>query len=207
FLPNAVIAAIIIVAVYGLIDIKEAVYLFSIKKLDGWTWVITFIGTLIIGIEQGILVGFVFSIIVFIARSAYPNIAELGLLKEKNVFRNIERYPEAQSKSNTLILRIDSSLYFANMNVIEEKICKRVNDEQYIQTVILDFSGVNSIDAIAISSLENMMENCQQENVDLLFSGIKEPVMDLLDKADWNTKFGNRIGHISIEQALKSIEV
>lgn len=207
FLPNAVLAAIIIVAVYSLIDIKEAIYLFSIKRLDGWTWVITFIGTLIIGVEQGILVGFAFSIIVFIARSAYPHIAELGLLKAKNVYRNIERYPEAQCKSNTLILRIDSSLYFANMNFIEESICKRVGEAQHIRTVILDFSSVNSIDAIAISSLENMMENCQQKNIELLFSGIKGPVMDLLDKADWNTKFGNKIGHISVEQALKSIEV
>ncbi|WP_319592809.1 SulP family inorganic anion transporter [Salicibibacter halophilus] len=62
YLPHAVLAAIIIVAVYGLIDIKEVKHLFKIRSVDGWTWIITFAATLVIGIEQGILIGVAFSI-------------------------------------------------------------------------------------------------------------------------------------------------
>ncbi|WP_353626445.1 SulP family inorganic anion transporter [Bacillus sp. JCM 19041] len=77
YLPQAVLAAIIMVAVYSLIDIKEAKRLFRVKKADGWTWVLTFLATLLLGIEQGIFIGIAFSFAVFIWRSAYPH--ELGI--------------------------------------------------------------------------------------------------------------------------------
>lgn len=86
YLPNTVLAAIIMVAVYGLIDFKEAKGLFKVHKLDGGTWAVTFIATLFIGIEQGILAGLAFSLVVFIARSAYPHMAELGFFKKRRGF-------------------------------------------------------------------------------------------------------------------------
>ncbi|MGI8866020.1 MAG: SulP family inorganic anion transporter, partial [Rubrobacteraceae bacterium] len=114
YLPNAVLAAIVMVAVYGLIDFMEPVKLFKVKKVDGWTLLITFAATLLIGIEQGILVGVAFSLALFIWRSAYPHTTEVGYLPEEDVFRNVTRYPEAQTFPNTLVVRVDASLYFAN---------------------------------------------------------------------------------------------
>src|SRR5699024_11190234 len=121
YMPQAVLAAIIMVAVYGLIDLKEARHLFKVRSADGWIWAVTFLATLLIVIEQGILIGLAFSLIVFIARSAYPHVAELGYLPEKNVFRNIQRYPEAEVDPEVLIFRVDASLYFANMTFLEDK--------------------------------------------------------------------------------------
>jgi sulfate permease, SulP family len=80
YLPNAVLAAIVMVAVYGLINVAEARHLFRLKPVDGWTLVLTFAATLFIGIEQGILIGAAFSLLVFIWRSAYPHVATLGWL-------------------------------------------------------------------------------------------------------------------------------
>ncbi|WP_017726107.1 SulP family inorganic anion transporter [Halalkalibacterium ligniniphilum] len=205
YLPNAVLAAIIMVAVYSLIDLKEARHLFKIRSIDGWTWVITFIATLTIGIEQGILIGVAFSLLVFIGRSAYPHVAELGYVKEKNVFRNIHRYPEAQIDPEVMIFRIDASLYFANMNFLEDTLCKRVVEKPHVKWVLLDFSGVNSIDAVAIHSLEEIMESCGKGDIHFLFAGVKGPVMDVLKKAGWETKYGNKLEHASIEQALTAI--
>nr|AFV25784.1 sulfate transporter [Alkalihalobacillus alcalophilus ATCC 27647 = CGMCC 1.3604] len=205
YLPNAVLAAIIMVAVYSLIDVKEAKHLFKIKSVDGWTWVITFIATLTIGIEQGILIGVVFSLLVFIVRSAYPHVAELGYLQEEKVFRNIKRYPEAKVDPEVMIFRVDASLYFANMTFLEDKLCERVGEKPETKWIILDFSGVNSIDAVAIHSLEEIMESCRKGDIAFLFAGIKGPVMDLLKKANWDKKYGENLRHLSVEHALKAI--
>ncbi len=205
YLPNAVLAAIIMVAVYSLVDVKEAKHLFKIKSVDGWTWVITFIATLTIGIEQGILIGVVFSLLVFIVRSAYPHVAELGYLQEENVFRNIKRYPEAKVDPEVMIFRVDASLYFANMTFLEDKLCERVGEKPETKWIILDFSGVNSIDAVAINSLEEIMESCRKGEIAFLFAGIKGPVMDLLKKANWDKKYGENLRHLSVEHAFKAI--
>ena len=204
YLPNSVLAAIIMVAVYSLIDVKEAKYLFKVKNVDGWTWVITFIATLAIGIEQGILIGVAFSLIVFIWRSAYPHVAELGYLPGENVFRNISRYPEAKVDPEVTIFRIDASLYFANMTFLEDKLCKQVAEIPQTKWIILDLSGVNSIDAVAIHSLEDIIEQCKRDEIEFLFAGVKGPVMDLFKKANWGSKYGDKLNYLSIEQALKA---
>jgi len=206
YLPKAVLAAIIMVAVYSLIDIKEALHLFNIRRVDGWTWLITFIATLSVGIEQGILIGLAFSLVVFVARSAYPHITELGLLPEKNVYRNIKRFPTANVDPQIAIIRVDASLYFANMSYLEEELCKRVKGRPQTNWLILDFSGVNSIDAVAVGALETIMETCRQEGVQFLFTGIKGPVMDLLKKANWEDKYGHQFKYISIDHALDDIK-
>nr|WP_221434270.1 solute carrier family 26 protein [Geomicrobium halophilum] len=205
YLPHAVLAAIIMVAVYGLIDIKEAKHLFKIRSVDGWTWVVTFAATLVIGIEQSILIGVAFSLIIFIARSAYPHIAELGYLPQKNVFRNIKRYPEAEVDPQIMIFRVDASLYFANMTFLENKLQERIAEKPDIKWIILDFSGVNAIDAGAIHSLEEIMESWRQGDIKFLLAGVKGPVMDLLKKAEWDDKYGEQFQYVSVEDALRGI--
>ncbi|ADU29586.1 SulP family inorganic anion transporter [Evansella cellulosilytica] len=205
YLPHAVLAAIIMVAVYSLIDIKEAKHLFKIKKADGWTWITTFIATLTIGIEQGIIVGVVFSLVVFIWRSAYPHVAELGFLKEEKVFRNIKRYPNAEVDPEVLIIRVDASLYFANMSFLEEKLSERVATKEQTKWIILDFSGVNAIDAVAIHSLEEIMTDYNKSDIQFLFANVKGPVMDLLRKAGWGDRYHEKIAHLSNQHAMSAI--
>ncbi|MGM0896304.1 MAG: SulP family inorganic anion transporter [Bacillota bacterium] len=206
YLPNAVLAAIIMVAVYSLIDVKEAAYLFKVNRVDGITWALTFLATLVIGIEQGIIVGAVFALLVFIRRSAYPHVAELGYLPDQAVFRNTVRYPEAETDPEILIFRIDASLYFANMTFLEDELCGRLSDRPDVKWVVLDFSSVNSIDAVATHSLEELMEQCQSGKVKIVFAGIKNTVLDVLYRAGWESKYGDKIHYMSIEDALSSIK-
>lgn len=207
YLPNAVLAAIIMVAVYSLIDLKEAKHLFKIRKMDGIIWLATFASTLVFGIVEGIIIGIVFSLIVFIWKSAYPHVAELGYLPEEGVFRNIKRFPEAKVDPEVLIFRVDSSLFFANMAFFEEKLAERLVDKPNTKWVILDFTGVNSIDAVAIHSLEEMMSAHRIDNrVEFLLAGVKGPVRDLLKKADWEMKFGEKFQYMSLEHAMLAID-
>ncbi len=205
YLPNAVLAAIIMVAVFGLIDVKEAVHLFKVKPIDGWTLVLTFIATLTLGIEQGILIGVAFSLIVFIWRSAYPHTAELGYLEKEGVFRNIKRFPEAKTYPETKIMRIDASIYFANMGFLEEKVRKAIDENRDLKYFIMDFSAVNAVDAVAIDEMEEAMHNFGEAGVQFYFAGVKGPVRDLLSKAGWDKKFGDKIYFVDVKQALEAI--
>ncbi|MHC4725365.1 MAG: SulP family inorganic anion transporter, partial [Planctomycetota bacterium] len=205
-LPNTILAAIIIVAVVGLIDIKEPIRLFRIKPADALTLVITFICTLGLGVEWGILIGAVFSLGLFIKRSAHPYMAQLGYLKSEEVFRNIERYPEAQTYPDILIFRVDASLYFANMRFVEDQLRRWIECNSEIKWVLCDFSGINDVDAVAISTLENIIETYRERGIRFAFCCMKGPIRDLVAKARWGEKYRENIGYNSLQQALKNIK-
>ncbi|MDE5413560.1 SulP family inorganic anion transporter [Alkalihalobacterium chitinilyticum] len=206
YMPTAVLAAIIMVAVYGLIDVKEAKHLFKIKRIDGATLLITFGATLTLGIETGIFLGIIFSLIVFIWRSANPHVAELGYVKEANVYRNIKRYPEAVEKENVSILRIDSPMYFANITKIEDMIQRKFLEQPSLHTVILDFSGVNDMDAVAIEHLNELFTTYESLGKNILLCDIKGPVRDVLKRAGWYEKYKGKIESHSIDEALATIK-
>lgn len=205
FLPRASLAAIVIVAVTGLIDIKGVRHLFKIKKTDGWASFLTFFTTLALGSEKGILIGMAFSLLVFLWRSARPHVAELGYLKEENIFRNIRRYPEAQGFPDVLVLRVDASLYFANMGFLKDFLLKRLAEKPSVKWVILDFSGVNDMDGVAIDSLEEMMKSYGEKEIQFIFTDVKGPVRDLISKAGWEEKFGRPIHYPTLRHAIESI--
>jgi SulP family sulfate permease len=206
YLPNAVLAAIIMVAVYSLIDVKEAKYLFRIRKADGSVWVITFLATLFFGIVEGIIIGVIYSLLVFVGKRSYPHVAELGFLEEERVYRNIQRYPNAETEPEKLIYRFDSSLFFANMGIFEDRLNERLIDKPDTKWVVLDFSGINTIDAVAIHHLEEIMETQANDyRVKFLFSGVKGPVRDLFEKAGWEKKYGDVYKFLSINHARQAI--
>ena len=205
YLPNAVLAAIVMVAVFGLIDLKEPVHLFKLKPVDGWTLLLTFVGTLLLGVETGILVGVGFSLLVFIWRSAYPHTAELGYLLDEDVFRNVSRYPEAQTYVGVCILRVDAALYFANMAYLENLLDDTVADRPDLAHIILDFSAVNGVDAVALDTLEERMRELAGRNVTIHIAGMKGPVRDLAAKAGWYETFGEEVAHLSVEGALEAV--
>ena len=205
YLPNAVLAAIVMVAVFGLIDLKEPVHLFKLKPVDGWTLLLTFVGTLLLGVETGILVGVGFSLLVFIWRSAYPHTAELGYLLDEDVFRNVSRYPEAQTYAGVCILRVDAALYFANMAYLENLLDDTVADRPDLAHIILDFSAVNGVDAVALDTLEERMRELAGRNVTIHIAGMKGPVRDLAAKAGWYETFGEEVAHLSVEGALEAV--
>ncbi|WP_444684372.1 SulP family inorganic anion transporter [Alkalicoccus luteus] len=185
YLPNAILASVIIVAVYKLIDWKEAVSLFKLRKADGAVWMITFGATLLIGVEQGIFIGIGISLLVFIWSSAYPHTAALGWLEESRTYRNVKRYPHAEEREGIFMLRIDAPLYFANAAFVESRIEEGLVARPETTEVILDFSGVNSMDAVAVHELEQWEKMLQDRGITLTIVDIKGPVRDILRKAEW----------------------
>lgn len=206
-LPQAALAAIVMVAVARLVDMREAKRLFYIKRADGWCVLVTFVATLLIGIEEGILIGVAFSLLAFIYQSAYPHTTELGYLSDEGVFRNTGRYPEAETFPGVLIVRSDAPLYFANMGFLTTWLEHALSSREPTHTVILDFAGVNDMDAVAIERLERFIHTLAARGTEVYIAGMKGPVRDLIHKAGWHKMFGPRIFQLSVAHALKSLGV
>jgi SulP family sulfate permease len=207
YLPTAVLAAIITVAVSGLIDFGTMRDFFFIRKADGCTIVITFIAALGLGPVRGLITGLVFSLGVFIWRSAYPHIAELGYLEAQDVFRNVKRFPEAAVYPHALILRIDAPLYFANAKFLEDRVMRAIVEKPDLRWIVLDLSDVSNMDAVAIHTLDHIMETHGERNIDFAITNMIGPVRDLVEKAGWKGKYGDRIHYVSIKHALRSLGV
>lgn len=204
-LPNAVLAAVIVVAVAGLVDYKEAVRLFKMKRADGLTFLLTFVCTLTIGIDQGLLIGLAFSLGLFIWRSSHPHTAELGYLESEGIFRNLRRYPQAKTYPGVLILRPDASLYFANMKFLEDLLAREIEVRPDTKWVLMDLSGVNDIDAVSVDALEKLMEAYEHSGIHFAYASMKGPVRDVIDRADWAAKYGQRAKYPSIHRALEAM--
>jgi len=207
YLPNAALAGIVIVAVTGLIDLKEARHLFRVKPIDGWMMILTFLATLLLGSQNGMVIGVVFSLLVFIWRSAHPHAAELGYLEKEGIFRNIRRFPEARTYPGVLILRVDASLYFANMSFLEDLLRKTIEEKKGLRWVIMDLSGVNDMDGVAIDALEEIMEMYRPRGIEFLFAAMKGPVRDLVAKAGWEEKYGKQIKFNTLQAAIEEIKL
>lgn len=179
FLPKSVLAAIIIVAVYGLIDFKEFWHLWKVDKQDFSLFVMTFLATLVIGIEEGILAGVVLSVIMLVFNAFRPHIAQLGRLKGTSFYRNVERFPEAEIFGDVLIVRVDSQIFFANINHIKDYLDYHSEDKKVI---ILHCGSVQHIDSSAVHAIADWVNEYQQKNKRIVFTHLVGPVRDIIKK-------------------------
>jgi SulP family sulfate permease len=205
YLPNAVLAAVVLVAVGGLVDVRTARRLFRVKGVDGLVLVVTFVATLAMGAERGVLAGVGISLALFLWRSAHPHSAELGYLEDDGVFRDVARYPTARTWPQALILRVDASLYFANMGFLEDRLRGLVHDRPALRWVVLDMEGVNDVDAGAIETLARLREQYRERGIRFVFASVKGPVRDLLSRAGWESEGAEGYGHLSVQHALRTI--
>ncbi|EGR3991971.1 STAS domain-containing protein, partial [Vibrio cholerae] len=204
YLPHAVLAATIIVAVSALIDVKAIIQTWKSTKSDAIAMFLTIIGVLAFNVEIGILAGLATSLALFLWRTSRPHIAVVGLIAGTEHFRNIHRFNVVQSKT-VLSLRIDESLYFANARYLEDKIPDYISQFPQTKQLVLMLSGVNMVDASALESLELINERLHESGIALHFSEIKGPVMDVMQKSDFFSHFKGKI-FISHYEAMADLD-
>jgi sulfate permease, SulP family len=184
YLPKAVLASIIMVAVFGLIDIKFPKKLWNYKKDDLLLLLVTFVITLTVGIKDGILIGVLLSLGMLIFRSARPHIAELGNFKGTQYFRNINRFQDVEQLDDVLIFRFDGQLYFANCSYFRENLFKMADKKgKALKLVILDAEAVNHLDSSAVSMLETVIIELQSRGVRFYMADVIGPVRDVIVKS------------------------
>lgn len=204
FLPKAVLAAIIIVSVVGLIDIKLPISLWKSHKVEALLLFVTFIVTATVGMTEGIASGVSLSIVVLVYRQMRPHFAELGEIA--GVYRNINRFPEAKIRDGLLIVRFDSALHFANhrfmLSSLEDVIAKR---DDNIETIILCAEAIGYIDASGISALENLIDELEEQGICFRLAAAIGPVRDVIESSHLISRIGKTRCFTSIENAVEDI--
>ena len=203
FLPKAVLAAIIMTAVAGLVDLHEVKHLWKVKRTDLALLALTFVATLALGIEEGILIGVGTSLFVFLLRTTRPHAAVLGRLPHTRAYRNVDRYPEAETTPGVLVVRIDAQLYFGNVTFLKETLAKLESPE--LRALVLDASGMNQLDSSAEAALADILESYEERGIELWMSGVKGPVRDVMKRSGLWERLGRR-ATVDVEAAVRRIE-
>jgi sulfate permease, SulP family len=188
YMPNAVLAAVIVLSIASLVDFKTLRQAWHYDRADALALMVTFSGVLLMGVQQGIVVGVVVSLLVLVWRSSRPHVAVVGRVPGTEHFRNVERHG-VDTLPALLALRVDESLFFANISAIEEKIMQRVEKDPSISSLLLICSAVNRIDSTALGVLTELESNLSHKGIALCLAEVKGPVMDRLAP----TVLGNRL--------------
>lgn len=191
-LPHTVLAATIIVAVTALIDIGTLKEAWRYDKADALSLLLTFGGVVLLGVEEGILLGVALSLAVLVWRSSRPHMAVVGRVPGTEHFRNVDRQ-QVETLPGLLALRVDESLYFANAHMLEEKIESLLLSHPNTRGILLIMSAVNQLDTTALGTLTELEKSLASRNICLKFSEVKGPVLDRLRSTPLGQRMNDRI--------------
>jgi len=184
YLPQATLAATIIVAVLSLIDVDIFRRTWIYSKTDFVAMLSTVAATLTVGVETGLVTGVAVSLALFLFRTSRPHIAEVGLVPGTEHFRNVLRHP-VKTSPRLVSLRVDESLYFANARTLEDRVNEAAAKHPELQHLVLQCSAINVIDASALESLEAIEKRLREAGIALHLSEVKGPVMDRLKHTEF----------------------
>lgn len=203
YLPQATLAATIVVAVLSLVDLRMLRRTWSYSRPDFAGAAATLAGTLLWGVEQGLLAGVALSLALYLFRTSRPHIAVVGLVPGTEHFRNVLRHRVLVSP-RLLTLRVDESLYFANARALEDAVNREVAARPELKHVVLQCTAINDIDASALESLEAVTERLRSAGISLHLSEVKGPVMDRLEGTPFLRQLTGR-AFLSQYQAVREL--
>ena len=184
YLPKAVLAAIIMVAVFGLVNIKEGIHLWKTNNLDFWLLFSTFISTLFLGIEYGIIAGVGLSIIILIFRTSKPYIAVLGAVPDSDFYKNSDRFNNVVIEKDILVVRFDAQLFFANASYFRDNLDELADKKgEALKLIVIDAESINRVDSTGADMLMERVKYYKSKGVSFYFAGVKGPVRDSLFRA------------------------
>ena len=203
YLPQATLAATIVVAVLSLVDFGILRKTWAYSKADFVAVLSTLLVTLGVGVEAGLVAGVGVSLALFLFRTSRPHIAEVGLVPGTEHFRNVHRHAVLVSP-RVLSLRVDESLYFANSRALEDRVNDAVASHPELAHVVLLCSAINDIDASALESLEAIDNRLLSSGITLHLSEVKGPVMDRLQRSHFLDTLSGQVflSHFQAMQAL-----
>ena len=192
YLPQATLAATIVVAVLTLVDFGAFKRTWRYARADFTALALTFSLTLLWGVEAGLTAGVSASLLLYLWRTSRPHIATVGQVPGTEHYRNVLRHA-VQTHHRILSLRVDESLYFANARYLEDHIAAEVAAHPAIAHVVLQCTAINAIDASALESLEMITQRLKDAGVQLHLSEVKGPVMDRLQRSDFLAHLTGRV--------------
>jgi SulP family sulfate permease len=205
-LPTPVLAAIIIVSGFSLIDLHELRNLFKARRRDGYIALFTAFCTLFIGIQEGILLGIGASVIAVLFRISRPNMVELGHVPGTRRFRDLDRFKQAVRLKDIMVLRVDASFSFANAEYLKDFILEKSEREgRNVDVVIVDGSSINGLDTTAIEALFSVTESLEEQGIEFHLTGLIGPVREVVRRSGLHALMGENKFHLDPHEAVVSV--
>jgi SulP family sulfate permease len=206
-MPKPVLAAVIITAVFSLVDYGSIVRAWRARKDDGIAATITFISTLVFApsIQIGILSGVIVSISLLLYRLMRPRVVVLGLhvdgtLRDADYFKDTEIGPHMGA------IRFDGSLFFVNVSYFEQAVLKLARSNPNLSYILIAGSGINGIDASGIEMLTHIVDRLKTGGITLVFSGIKPQVRQIVDRTGLKDRIGEQNIFVTEREALDALK-
>jgi MFS superfamily sulfate permease-like transporter len=204
-LPQAVLAAVIMMAVIGLVNVSGFIHAWKAKWYDGAISIITFVSTLAFAphLDKGIMIGVVLSLLVFLYKSMRPTVVSLARAHD-DALRCVETHGLRECEYVAMV-RFDGPLFFANASYLEDKITEIMRIKSNLRHIIIVSNGINDIDASGEETLSLLVDRVRSAGVDISMSGVNESVMKVFSRTHFQAKLGEDHLFPTMERAIGAI--
>ncbi|XP_014504119.1 probable sulfate transporter 3.5 [Vigna radiata var. radiata] len=206
YTPMVALSVIIISAMLGLIHYEEVVHLFKVDKFDFVICMAAFLGVILISMDVGLMISVGLGVLRALLYVARPAPCKLGKLAEVGLYRDTEQY-KVSTFAGVLIIQLGSPVYFANSNYVKERIMRYIRSEQAstgenVEHIVLDLSGVTSIDTTAIKALDELVKVLTKNAIKILFVNPRVEVLEKLMLSKFVDKIGKEAFYLTLDEAV-----
>jgi len=203
-LPDAVLAAIVLIAIKGLIDIKELRYLWHASRIDFSAAGVALVGVLILGILDGVIFAVLASLVMLLWRVAHPHVAFLGRIPGTDRFSDSARHPENETIPGVLAFRVESSLVYFNVDHVLQTVLQRVESDPKVQRVVYDLSNTPYVDVAGARMLRRLHDELAEKKIAFRVVGAHSEVRDRLRFEKLQEWVGPINRHVTLEEAMET---
>ncbi|HUX29909.1 MAG TPA: SulP family inorganic anion transporter [Thiobacillus sp.] len=205
-LPQAVLAAIIIMAVVGLVNFKAVKHAWQASRHDGIAAGVTFIATLAFAphLDKGIMVGAGLALGLYLYRTMSPRVAILGRYKD-GTLRDLRVNPDLPTSKHVVAIRFDGSLYFANVSYFEDAVLEAASKNPEAKYILVVGDAINQLDASGEEVVHHLVERLKSAGITLVFSGLKKQVLDVMRATGLFDAIGQDKIFATVDQAIAAI--
>jgi len=206
-LPEAILAAIVIHAVWHLLDYRAVLHFSRVSRIEFRSSLVAVLGVLVFDILDGLVLAVILTLILLMRFLLIPQVVVLGRLPESGAFVDVERNPEAEQFPGLLMLRIDRIIFFANANGIRDHTKQLIREAPPpINTVILNLSPVGLIDVTGLDVLAQLQASSQKHGRRMILASVRDPVRDTLQRAGLLEVFGEENIFRNMQNAFDAAE-
>jgi MFS superfamily sulfate permease-like transporter len=183
-LPEAVLGAIVVHAVWHLIDLKKLRGIFNVSRPDFWLAVICMVGVLTFDILAGLIIAVAVSLLVLIYRASRPGIPVLGKDPDENVYHSIERHPESETYPGLIMFRLDAELFFANATYFRDRVREQLaTADPPARAILVDSEAIHNLDITAAEMLKELASELADDGIELLFARVHQTVREMMQRS------------------------
>ena len=204
-LPQSVLAAVIMMAVIGLLNVSGFIHAWKAQRADGIISVIAFVSTLVFAphLDKGIMVGVVLSLLVFLYKVMRPKVTTLARHEDQALRCTVTH--GLKECERIALVRFDAPLFFANASFLEDQITDRMQAKKGLKHIVIVANGINDIDASGEETLSLLVDRIRSAGLDVSLSGVNESVMKVLKRTHLDVKIGEDHIFPTMERAIEVI--